>query len=295
MTIDAYAKINLGLDVVGRREDGYHEVRMVMQTVALCDTLTLAVQDSGGDIQLEIASEHPRIDASLLPTDDRNLCVRAAKVLLKDANTERGIDISLTKRIPFEAGLAGGSTDAAAVLVGLNKLLNLHYTNEQLAAIGVRLGADIPYCIYGGTMLAEGIGEVLTPVEPFLPPMPVVLVKPDFGIATGAIYTALDERKHLTHPPIDALAASIREQDKKGVAAHLGNVLEDVSVPDNPLISEIKDRLNSCDALASRMTGSGPTVFGLFADDEAANSAARRLGQLYPDYFICATRTIQPE
>ena len=159
MTIDAYAKINLGLDVVGRREDGYHEVRMVMQTVALCDTLTLAVRESGGDIQLGITSEHPRIDASLLPTDDRNLCVRAAKALLKDANTERGIDISLTKRIPFEAGLAGGSTDAAAVLVGLNKLLNLHYTNEQLAAIGVRLGADIPYCIYGGTMLAEGIGE----------------------------------------------------------------------------------------------------------------------------------------
>ncbi|MBR1634925.1 MAG: 4-(cytidine 5'-diphospho)-2-C-methyl-D-erythritol kinase [Lachnospiraceae bacterium] len=317
VTIDAHAKINIGLDVIGCRADGYHEVRMVMQTLGLHDTLTMDVLSDGSaaksyenlsgreddskaadasavpedKIHLSIASDDPAIDVSLLPTDGRNLCVKAAKALMEDAGINKEIKIHLVKRIPFEAGLAGGSTDAAAVLKGLNKLLDLHYTNEGLAGIGVKLGADIPYCIYGGTMLAEGIGEKLTPVEPELATMPVLLVKPDFGVSTGGIYQRLDAVKNPPHPNIDRLLQAIRAREPQQIATYMGNILEEVTIAENPKLKKIKTQLRKCGALGALMTGSGPTIFGLFENGEAAERAKTIIEEKHNGYFIKITKT----
>ena len=298
MELTANAKINLGLDVLARREDGYHEVRMVMQTLALHDTLTLELLSEAGDrsgnsgestVRLTIASGDPAIDVSPLPVDDRNLCVKAAKELLADAGANADIAIHLTKCIPFEAGLAGGSTDAAAVLIGINELLNLQYTNEDLAKVGVRLGADIPYCIYGGTMLAEGIGEKLTAVEPGVSELPVLLVKPDFGVSTGGIYGRLDAIESPRHPDIDGLLGAIRSKEPREIAGHLGNVLEEVTIAEHPKIEEIKTRLERYGALGALMTGSGPTVFGVFGDEKTMTAAKHRMKEKYNDYYIKET------
>lgn len=327
VTLDAHAKINLGLDVLGRRADGYHEVRMVMQTLDLCDTVTLDVisgADAGArtagerqakagnakrtvsegkadergtvgqfemknNIHLTITSDDPMIDVSLLPTDGRNLCVKAVEALLADAGVRASVDIHLVKRIPFEAGLAGGSTDAAAVLKGLNELLDLHYTNEELAEIGVKLGADVPYCIYGGAMLAEGIGEELTVIEPSVPALPVLLVKPDFGISTGGIYDRLDAVERPTHPDIDGLLEAVRSGKPRQIAGRLGNILEEVTVAENPKLQEIKTGLVKYGALGALMTGSGPTVFGVFADEETMGAAEVELKKKYNGYFISKT------
>lgn len=324
VTLDACAKINLGLDVLGRRADGYHEVRMVMQTLDLCDTVTLDVvsgvntgertvetkqvkvdnvsqavsagkvdgrgtakeSEMKNNIRLTIASNDSMIDVSPLPTDGRNLCVKAAEALLMDAGVCANVDIHLVKRIPFEAGLAGGSTDAAAVLKGLNELLDLHYTNEQLAEVGVKIGADVPYCIYGGTMLAEGIGEELTAIEPSVPALPVLLVKPDFGVSTGGIYDRLDAVEQPTHPDIDGLLEAIQSGKPRRIAERLGNILEEVTVAENPKLKEIKTELIKCGAMGALMTGSGPTVFGVFEDEGTMGRAESELEKKYNNYFI---------
>lgn len=263
----AYAKINLGLDVCGRLENGYHEVRMIMQTVGICDILTFAVAESG----IRITT-----DSGELPVNEDNLIYRAAALLMETCGVKEGIDIHLEKHIPIAAGMAGGSSDAAATLRGLNELFALGLSEEQLRRLGVRIGADVPYCIMGGTALAEGIGELLTPLPP-APRCHLLIARPDIQISTRYVYEHLDARESWPHPDIDGMQAAIRDNDLAGVARRLGNVLETVTAEKYPVIGRLKEEMLSSGALGSLMSGSGPTVFGLYDSREQAESALRRL------------------
>lgn len=275
----AYAKINLGLDVLRRRADGYHEVRMVMQTVDLYDEVTVTVKDEPG-ITLTC-------DAPGVPTDGKNLAYRAAAILLDAFLPQSGVHIDLKKRIPAAAGMAGGSSDAAAVLHAVNDLFTLGLDNEALAGYGVRLGADIPYCIYGGTMLAEGIGEKLTKVTQ-APAGGVLIAKPDLDVSTKYVYENLHADQLKVHPDIDGLLAAIASQNVDCIASHLGNVLETVTEPAYPVIGQLKNLMVENGAKGALMSGSGPTVFGLFAkkeDGQNAYEAVKRSG-LAKDLFL---------
>lgn len=258
MKIDAHAKINLGLDVIRRRDDGYHEVRMIMQTIGLHDELRIERLEREGIV---ITTE--RDD---LPVNKDNLIYRAAKLMIDEYSLEGGISVGLTKNIPVAAGLAGGSSDAAATLRAVNELYELGLSDDELAKLGVRIGADVPYCIMGGTALSEGIGEVLTPLAP-CPACRVLLAKPPVGVSTAYVYSHLD-LKSVTHPDIDRMQKGIDKGDIGTIADAVGNVLETVTVPANPVINDIKKMMNENGALASLMSGSGPTVFGLFLSDD---------------------------
>lgn len=262
----AYGKINLGLDVLRRREDGYHEVRMIMQTVGLYDQIDLFFQSEPG-IRVET-------NLSYLPVNENNLVYRAAALLMDEFHIRRGVFIRLKKLIPVAAGMAGGSSDAAAVLVGLNKMFHLGLTTEELMERGVRLGADVPYCIMRGTALSEGIGEKLTK----LPPMPqcqVLLAKPGINVSTKYVYENLhaNDLKPEDHPDIDGMMEAIRRGSLLDVAGRMGNVLELVTVKQYPVIEEIKGVMRDWGAVGAMMSGSGPTVFGLFANPKAAADA----------------------
>jgi len=253
----AYAKVNLGLDVLHRRPDGYHEVKMVMQTVDLYDCLTIRrVREPGVHFSMES-------DCDLVPADDTNLVCRAARRLMEQCGICDGVAFSLQKNIPVAAGMAGGSADAAAVLTGMNELFKLGLSYKQLREIAVTIGADIPFCIEGGTALSEGIGEVLTPL-PAPPECALVIVKPDVSVSTKHVYEELDAKAVLSHPDIDGMVAAIRQGDPDGIARRMENVLECVSVQEYPIIAEIKRRLLGENAAAALMSGSGPTVFGVF-------------------------------
>ena len=287
--LKAYAKINLGLEVAGLREDGYHLVRLVMQTLDLYDTITIKKNTAQkNEIEMEIlpGDEENAFNIAALPTDDGNLCIRAAKALLSDAGVNAGIRIELKKKIPFEAGLGGGSSDAACVLRGVNELLSLGYTNRRLEKIAVEIGADVPYLLYGGSMLCEGIGEKLSQIDSKLPEVYVVLVKPDFGAQTGGIYSAYDSLKEPFHPDIDGLAASMEKGDLKGLCALCGNALEEVTAGKHPMIYEIEDEMKKAGALAAKMTGSGPTVYGIFSDEDKANEAKSLLKESFNGCFV---------
>ena len=264
ITRNAYAKINLGLDVVRRLPNGYHEVRMIMQTVDICDVLTFKKADEG--IRLTV-------DNMELPTDGNNLICKAAKLLLDTAGVQGGVDITLEKHIPIAAGMAGGSTDAAAALIAVNELYDLGYSVETLKELGVKIGADVPYCIEGGTALAEGIGEVLSPL-PAPPACCLVVAKPDINVSTKFVYENLKANELEVHPDIDGMINCLSEGDLQGVAERLGNVLETVTVPAYPIIRDIKEKLVAAGAINALMSGSGPTVFGLFTDCEQAEVAA---------------------
>lgn len=267
VTIQAMAKINLGLDVLRRREDGYHEVKMVMQTVNLYDTLVLKVKEEGITI---------RVDAKELPEDENNLIYKAARLLYENYPIAKGVEISLTKRIPIAAGMAGGSTDAAATLVGMNQLFGLGCSEERLKKLGVTIGADIPYCIQGGTALSEGIGEKLTAL-PMVPDCYLVIAKPDIHVSTKYVYENLkaDSLKH--HPDLDAMVGAIKEGSLRGIAEHMENVLETVTQKEYPVIARIKAMLKEQGALNALMSGSGPTVFGLFEEEEEAREALEEM------------------
>ena len=267
--VEAHAKINLALDVLRRREDGYHEVRMIMQTISLCDVVELEVGVGKSTVSLSNST-------SSLPTDDRNLAVRAAKLLMEEFDIRENLQIRLTKRIPVAAGLAGGSADAAAVLRGMNHLFDLGLSREELMARGARLGADVPFCVMGGTALAEGIGEKLTEL-PDMPGCSLVIAKPGVEVSTEFVYTNLKLQDLPGHPDVDGMIKAIREQNFAGVAGRLDNVLETVTCPRHPEIERIKDRMRSQGAAGVLMSGSGPTVFGLFEDAEAAAQACRAL------------------
>jgi 4-diphosphocytidyl-2-C-methyl-D-erythritol kinase len=287
-TQKAYAKINLGLDVLRRREDGYHEVRMIMQTVDICDDLTLEQTTEPG-IRI-------RTDCTELPTGSDNLICKAADLILQSyrkrqqAQTEtqsQGVTITLTKRIPIAAGMAGGSADAAAVLRGMNELFEMGYTTGELQELGVKLGADIPYCIVGGTMLSEGIGEILTPL-PSPPDCFLVVAKPDINVSTKFVYENLHVETLNRHPDIDGMIEAIGQGSLQGITDRLGNVLETVTVKAYPVIDDIKETMIRGGALNALMSGSGPTVFGIYALRDQAEETARKLqdGDMAKQVFV---------
>lgn len=268
--LKAYGKINLGLDVLRRREDGYHEVRMIMQTVGLYDRIDL------------ICQEHPgiRVETNLyyLPNNENNLVYQAARLLMEEFGVTKGISIKLKKFIPVAAGMAGGSSDAAAVLFGVNKMFGLGLSKRQLMDRGVMIGADVPYCIMRGTALSEGIGEILTPLPP-LPQCQVLIAKPGISVSTKFVYENLhaNELKPEQHPDIDGMAKAIIRGDIYKTASRLGNVLETVTIPAYPVIAKLKDMMMDMGAIGSLMSGSGPTVFGLFTNPRAAASAYEKM------------------
>lgn len=268
LTLKAMAKINLGLDVVRRREDGYHEVRMIMQTVNLYDRLTFEKKKE--DV-LQMETNMKR-----LPTDQNNLVIRAAALLKEEFGIREGLDVRLEKRIPVAAGMAGGSTDAAAVFVAMNRMFALGLDEKELEARAVTIGADVPYCIRGGTALSEGIGEKLTTLPP-APSCHVIVAKPFIHVSTKWVYQNLHLENVKEHPDIDGMVESIRKGELSGVVKRLSNVLETVTVPRNPVIARIKEILMKNGALGALMSGSGPTVFALFDDRKQAELALERL------------------
>ncbi|SDI04404.1 4-diphosphocytidyl-2-C-methyl-D-erythritol kinase [Pseudobutyrivibrio sp. 49] len=267
--VKALAKINIGLDVTGIRDDGYHEVRMIMQTVNLFDKLTVKkVKD--GTVSMST-------NLKFLPVNDDNLCIKAAKLLIDEFGIKEGVDISLEKHIPVAAGMAGGSTDGAAVLFAVNKLFDLGLSKKDLMDRGVKLGADVPYCVMRGTALAEGIGEVLSPLPPMIK-CPVLIAKPGISVSTKQVYQDLDAKfDKVKHPDIDQLIEDIKAQDLKTLCSHMGNVLEEVTIPMYPIISDIKQNMMDHGAVGAMMSGSGPTVFGFFEDNKTAKAAKEAL------------------
>ena len=282
MEIQAFAKLNLTLDILGKREDGYHDLRMVMQSITLADTLTLE----------ENRGEGLRVSANLrfLPTGEKNLAAAAALRFWEALGREpEDLDIRIEKRIPVCAGMAGGSSDAAAVLRALNQRAGEPFAPKELAQLGERVGSDVPYCVLGGTALAEGRGEVLTPLPP-LPRCWVVACKPDFPISTPELFAQADRVKLRRRPDTAGLVAALEAGDLGGVARRMYNVFEDV-LPARlyTRVAEIKNVLIQCGALGANMSGSGPTAFGLFDRLEAAQEARACLAQRYRDTFLCET------
>lgn len=268
ISLKALAKINLGLDVVRRREDGYHEVRMIMQTIQLYDRLDIKrTQEPGIQIQTNL---------SFLPVNENNLIYKAAKLLMDEFSITDGVSVKLDKRIPVAAGMAGGSTDAAAMLIGVNRLFSLGLTKRQLMERGVQIGADVPYCIMRGTALAEGIGEALSPLPPMVK-CPVLIAKPSISVSTKFVYQNLKLDDTTIHPDIDRLIDDIKAKNLHDIAAHIGNVLETVTIPNYPVIDEIKKHMLSNGAVGAMMSGSGPTVFGLFDDEDTAKKAYKAM------------------
>ena len=268
MELKALGKINLGLDVLGKRPDGYHDVRMVMQTIYLYDQITITKRKESG-IGLST-------NLFYLPVNENNLAYRAAKLLMDEFEIRSGVDIFLEKHIPVAAGMAGGSANAAAVLYGINRMFDLGLSMEELMKRGVSLGADVPYCIMRGTVLAEGIGEILTP----LPPMPrcqIVVAKPPVSVSTKMVYEKIDSRRIVEHPDIDGIIEGLKEGDVTKIASRMGNVLEQVTVEEYPVIDKIKKLMNEGGAKGAMMSGSGPTVFGIFTEKSLAKKAALKI------------------
>ena len=259
------AKINLGLDVVGTREDGYHEVRMVMQSLKLHDDLVMEKQPEGITMKTNL---------SFLPCDGDNLVVRAVEMMRQEFGITTGVNINLRKVIPVAGGMAGGSSDAASALFGMNALFDLGLSRENLMEYGLRLGADVPFCIMRGTALSEGIGEILTPL-PAPPSCGVLIVKPKVGVSTKAVYQAFDALEHPEHPDIDALLAGLKSGNWMDMKKGMGNSLEDVTIPMHPVINDIKKKMMEKGALISLMSGSGPTVFGIYENAYDAQKAEK--------------------
>lgn len=279
ITRKAYAKINLGLDVIRKRSDGYHEVKMIMQTVGIYDTLTfqrIRQEESAeeGKPFIRISSDHEG-----LPCGRDNLIYKAAELVMQTYHVKDGVSVTLSKRIPVEAGMAGGSTDAAAVFHGLNELFSLSMSPEDMKKLGVRIGADVPYCIMGGTALSEGIGEILTPL-PAPPHAYLVIAKPDISVSTRYVYENLHVDTLDCHPDIEGMAEAIKCGSLKGITDRMGNVLETVTVKEYPIIKQIKEEMLRAGAENALMSGSGPTVFGVYEGEDTARKAYETIGKL---------------
>ena len=280
--LKALAKINLGLDVLRRREDGYHEVKMIMQTIGLHDDLEIRKTKTPG-IQV-------KTNLYYLPTNENNLVYKAAKLLMDEFQIQDGVSIQLKKRIPVAAGMAGGSSDGAAVLWGINQMYGLGLSMQALTERGVRLGADVPYCIQRGTALAEGIGEKLS----VLPPMPkctILIAKPGISVSTKFVYENLhaNDLKPEQHPDVDSMIEAMRQKDLGLLCSRMGNVLETVTIPAYPVINEIKRTMMDNGAIGSMMSGSGPTVFGIFDSPVAAKQAMKAVRAAKLAKQICLT------
>lgn len=286
--IKSLAKINLGLDVTGTRADGYHLVRMIMQTIDLFDWVTIR------------KSRHDSVslttNLNFLPTDEHNIAYEAAALLKKDFPQIGGVELRIHKCIPVSAGMAGGSTNAAAVLFGMNKLYRLGLGMDKLMEYGLSLGADVPYCLMRGTALAEGIGEKLTRL-PSMPACYILIAKPPVSVSTKLVYQSLDMCGTLEHPPIDAQLADLERQDLYALAEHVGNVLEQVTVPMHPQITQIKQMMRKQGALAAMMSGSGPTVFGIFEEEAQALAAKEsiRAGNLARQVYVTRPYNVIPK
>ncbi|MBR0355452.1 MAG: 4-(cytidine 5'-diphospho)-2-C-methyl-D-erythritol kinase [Oscillospiraceae bacterium] len=277
----AFAKINISLDVTGKRPDGYHDMVMPMQTLSLCDELTLRLEGEG---------IRARSNLRYVPSDDRNLAVRAAKRYLSEiGKPDQGLQIELRKKIPVGSGMGGGSADAAAVLRALNRAYGEALSREQLTALAGEIGSDVAFCLIGGTMLATGRGEVLSPLPP-LPPCRIVIVKPGFSISTPELFQKLDRGPIRCHPDTDGLIEAMRQGDLSGVCRRLYNVFEDVDDRRMRTIRQIKGSLLDGGALGAVMTGTGSAVFGLFADDAAAESCCGRMKKEYG--FACTAEAV---
>lgn len=274
----AYAKINLGLDVIGRLENGYHEVKMVMQTVGIYDELYFEQAESGIVVTT---------DSGELPTDENNLIYKSAQLMMETYGIAAGVRIHLKKNIPIAAGMAGGSTDAAAAMKGMNRLFDLGCSMKKLMELGVRIGADVPYCIMGGTALAEGIGEKLTALPP-APECILLVAKPDINVSTKYVYEHLDAEEVAEHLDIDGMVAAIEAESLQGILDRMGNVLETVTAKEYPIIDIIKNRMKELGAAQAMMSGSGPTVFGIFTDEAKAYEAYEQIKseQLAKQIFV---------
>ena len=287
MELKATAKINLGLDVLRKREDGYHDLRMIMQMTGMFDRISMFPRAGRPGISF-------RTNLPYIPANENNLAYRAAKILMDEFEVSDGLSINLQKFIPVAAGLAGGSTDAAAVLIGTNKLFHLGLSLEELMVQelmvrGKKLGADVPYCLLGGTALAEGIGEVLTPL-PDMPPCSILLAKPPVSVSTKEVYGALRADEIEVHPDIDGMVEALKAGDLRGVCDRCANVLEDVTAPSRPIIGEMERDMKKMGALCSIMSGSGPTVFGIFDDESAARKCRNHMRDKYSGSRIFLTR-----
>lgn len=268
--LKALAKINLGLDVLRRREDGYHEVKMIMQTISLHDDLEIR--------RIKTPEIQVKTNLYYLPTNENNLVYKAAKLLMDEFGIKEGVAIQLKKRIPVAAGMAGGSTDGAAVLWGMNQMYGLGLSRQELMERGVKLGADVPYCVQRGTALAEGIGERLS-VLPSMPKCTILIAKPGINVSTKFVYENLhaNDLKPEQHPDVDRMIEAMKEKNLDLLCERMGNVLETVTIPAYPVIQEIKEHMMACGAAGAMMSGSGPTVFGIFHSPVQAKAAMKDL------------------
>lgn len=282
--VKARAKINLTLDILGKRPDGYHEVEMIMQTIDLHDVLTLQEIPSG----VEVTTNHP-----LLTAGKSNIAFKAARLIIDSLKISRGVRVHICKNIPVAAGLAGGSTDAAAVLKGLNKLWDLGMSKEQMAKKGAVIGSDVPFCIGGGTAIARGRGEKLQELPP-TPDIWLVLAKPALEVSTAEVYKNYDSGKVVKRPDTQGMVTALQTGDLNKMADHLVNVLETVTFHKHPMVAEIKEVIKEYGAIGALMSGSGPTVFGLADSDTTAENIAKKLSYKFPEIFIKVTRLWSP-
>lgn len=280
MLLKAYAKINISLDVVGKKEDGYHLLRMIMQNIDLYDLININKARSG----INVTSNRPYI-----PTDERNLGYKAAKLFMEKYNIQSGVDINIRKNIPVAAGLAGGSTDAAAVLKGMRSVYNIDVSDKELMELGLKIGADVPYCITGGTALCEGIGEKVTPLKSFKDHI-MIVVKPPFGVSTKEVYQSLDISKIYKHPDTEGLIKAVEDNDLRFVCNNMKNILENVTLRKHVVLKDIKNEMLKMGAVGAMMSGSGPTVFSFFDDMLKAQFCYEKFKTKYSEVFI--TRTI---
>jgi len=280
MLVKAYGKINLSLDVVGKREDGYHLLKMIMQNVDLYDSISFEKCDKG----INISCNKPYI-----PIDDKNLVYKAAKLFMDTYEIREGINIYLKKNIPVSAGMAGGSADAAAVFKALREVFEIDVDDNELMRLGIKIGADVPYCIIGGTALCEGIGEVITPLKPFKNHI-LVLVKPNFGVSTKEVYKNLDISKVFKHPHTGSLIKAMEQEDLEEVCSNMKNLLENVTLRKYPILKRIKEDMLKMGAMGSMMSGSGPTIFAFFDDMLKAQRCYDKFKTQYREVYI--TRTI---
>lgn len=281
ITLRSRAKINLSLDVLGKRADGYHQVEMIMQQIDLYDTIRIRERN---DQQIKILSS-----CEYIPLNSSNSAYKACDKLRRLFQIPRGVDIYIDKQIPVAAGLAGGSSNAAAVLLGLNTLWELGLSREKLMDIGLTIGADVPFCILGGTALAEGIGEKLTPIEGAIKNIWVVLAKPPVSVSTSEVYGQLDLSRMNSRPDTHGLIDAIRGGNIYSLANNMCNVLESVTERKHPIITEIKKKMIEYNALGAMMSGSGPTVFGIYKNYERAKSAYEHLSLFYKQTYMVQT------
>lgn len=280
MKLKAYAKINISLDIVGTRDDGYHLLRMIMQSIDLYDIIDLNEIENGIEL---------KCDKKYIPTDSRNIAYKAAKIFIDTYKINKGVSIEIKKNIPTAAGLGGGSSDGAAVLKGMREIFNPTISDKELENLALKVGADVPFLINGGTALCEGIGERIKPLKAFKDKI-IVLVKPNFGVSTKQVYKEYDSCNNELHPNTDELILAIEKDNIKFICENMGNVLEAVTIKNNPMLEKVKKNMIKFGAIGTMMSGSGPSIFAFFEDSLSAQKCFEKMKEDYPQTFI--TRTI---